>query len=166
LKDLVWSGALQTLVLLLALWLVWLHTSGFTDRLDSQQPQIQLLVLATMLGTLMMAAAVPEAFGEQGLLFAGSYVVTEVGRHAAAVLLLRGHEAATAFARNLFWSVVSVVPWIAGALAHDTAREVLWVLAGRCAMPNSAKPEWQTGHRGRIAARTAPRSRWSARSCI
>ncbi|MFC3500077.1 low temperature requirement protein A [Micromonospora krabiensis] len=128
-KDLTWSGALQTLVLLLALWSVWFHTSGCTDRLDSKLPQIQLLVLATMVGTLLMAAAVPEAFGEQGLLFAGVYLATQIGRHAAAALLLRGHEAATAFVRSLFWWAVSAVPWIAGALVHGTAREVLWVLA-------------------------------------
>ncbi|MEW2385181.1 low temperature requirement protein A [Micromonospora sp. NPDC047707] len=129
LDDLTWKGALQTLVLLLALWLVWIHTAGFTDRLDSEHRVIQVLVIATMFGTLLMAAALPEAFGEQGLFFAGAYVVTQVGRTAVVVVLLRGNEAGAAFARSLFWSGVSAVPWIAGALAPGTTREVLWVLA-------------------------------------
>ncbi|MEV4660188.1 low temperature requirement protein A [Micromonospora sp. NPDC049301] len=123
------SDAFQTLVLLLALWSVWTNTAGLTDRLDPQQPLIQLLVLATMLGTLMMAAAVPEAFGEHGLFFAGTYVATQIGRGAVAVLLLRGHTARAAFVRPLFWFGVSAVPWIAGAVTHDTARAILWALA-------------------------------------
>ncbi|MEH1055990.1 low temperature requirement protein A [Micromonospora sp. CPCC 206171] len=129
LEHLSWSGAFQTLVLLLALWAVWGHTAGLTDRLDPQQPPTQLLVIGTMLGTLLMAAAAPEAFGEQGLVFAGVYVATQTGRSAVVVLLLRGHEARAAFARPLFWFAVSAVPWIAGALTHDTARGVLWALA-------------------------------------
>jgi low temperature requirement protein LtrA len=129
LEHLTWSGALQTLVLLLALWSVWASTAGLTDRLDPQQSLIQVLVLATMFGTLMMAAAVPDAFGERGLFFAGVYVATQIGRSALPVLLLRGHEARIAFVRALFWFGVAAVPWIAGAIAHDTARGVLWALA-------------------------------------
>ncbi|PWU51356.1 low temperature requirement protein A [Micromonospora globispora] len=129
LDQLTWSDAFQTLVLLLALWTVWTHTAGLTERLNPHQPLIELLVIATMFGTLLMAAAAPEAFGEHGLVFAGLYVATQIGRSAAAVLLLRGHEARGAFARPLFWNCVSAVPWIAGAVAHDTARAVLWALA-------------------------------------
>ncbi|MBQ0901616.1 low temperature requirement protein A [Micromonospora sp. U21] len=129
LEDLSWSSAFQTLVLLLALCAIWANTARFTDRLDPQQPLIQLLVIATMFSTLLMAAAAPEAFGEQGLVFAGLYVATQVGRNAGGVLLLRGHKGQRVFARQLFWFGVSAVPWIAGALTHDTARAVLWALA-------------------------------------
>lgn len=129
LKSLTWHGVLQTLLLLLALWMVWIHTSGLTDRLDSDRRTTQLLVIGTMFGTLLMAAALPQAFGEQGLLFAVAYVATGVGRGGVLVLLLRGDPAATAFTRTLFWSGVPALPWIAGALVSGTARELLWVVA-------------------------------------
>jgi low temperature requirement protein LtrA len=61
LEHLAWSGALQTLVMLLALWAIWSNTAGLTDRLDPQQPLIQLLVIANMFGTLLLAAAFPQA---------------------------------------------------------------------------------------------------------
>ncbi len=35
-----------------------------------------------MLASLLMAIAIPEAFGERGLLFAVAYVAIQVGRHA------------------------------------------------------------------------------------
>jgi low temperature requirement protein LtrA len=63
------------------------------------------------------------------MVFAGVYVAAQIGRNAGAVLIVRGHEARGAFARPLFWFGVSAVPWIAGAVAHDTARGVLWALA-------------------------------------
>jgi low temperature requirement protein LtrA len=127
-QDLTWHGALQTLVLLLALWFVWYITAGITDRLDPQRPAVRLLVIATMLGTLVIAAALPEAFGRRGLVFATVYVAIQVGRGLFIVLASRGDEVLLT-TRLLFWFVVSAVPWIPGALAHGTARLALWALA-------------------------------------
>ena len=64
------SGAFQTVVLLLALWWVWRMTASVTDRFDPGRPAIQALVLASMFGSFVLAAAVPGAFGARGLLFA------------------------------------------------------------------------------------------------
>src|SRR5262245_57207580 len=60
-QHLTWTGALQTLVLLLALWWVWGFTAGVTNRFDQEKPPIELLVVASMLGSLLMAVSVPEA---------------------------------------------------------------------------------------------------------
>jgi low temperature requirement protein LtrA len=128
-QRLTWAGAFQTLVLLLALWWVWANTAGLTDRLDPQRPPVQLIVVATMLGSLVLAAAVPVAFGTQGPIFAGAYVVINIGRSAFLVVVLRGHEVRRLWARQLVWFGVSAVPWIAGALVHDSARAALWTLA-------------------------------------
>jgi low temperature requirement protein LtrA len=129
LQNLTWSGAYQTMVLLLALWWIWSHTTGTTDTFDPRRPSIQLLVIAAMLGSLVMAAAAPEAFGAEGLAFAGAYVAMQVGGHVVLVLLLRGREEQRAFVRIAFWFGVSAVPWIGGALAHETARAALWSVA-------------------------------------
>lgn len=128
-EHLSWSGGFQTLVLLLALWWVWSLTAGITDRFGPQRPAIHLMVIATMLGTVVLAAALPEAFGRQGLVFAGAYVAIHIGRGLFLVLALRGHELHRIGVRVLFWFGVSAVPWIAGALVHGTARGVLWTLA-------------------------------------
>ncbi|SCG74779.1 low temperature requirement protein A [Micromonospora inositola] len=129
LEDLRWSGAFETLVLLLAMWWVWSITAWVTDLYDPQQPEIQLLVTATMLGSLVMVVALPDAFGGRGLVFAGMYVAIHVGRQLFLVLALRGHELQGRSIRALSWFGVSAVPWIAGALVPDTRRAVLWTLA-------------------------------------
>jgi low temperature requirement protein LtrA len=120
----------QTLLLLLALWMVWLATALIADLYDPQRPEIQLLIVATMFGALVMAVALPEAFGTRGLIFATAYVAIHIGRGLFLVLALRGHEAQRRAARVLFWFGVSAVPWIAGALLPEgAARGVLWTLA-------------------------------------
>ncbi|WP_327648064.1 low temperature requirement protein A [Micromonospora zamorensis] len=128
-QNLTWRGAFHTLVLLLAVWWVWCSTATVPDRFDPQRPTIQLLVIATLVGSLLMAVALPEAFGAQGLVFAGAYVVVQVGRSIGLLIALRGHELQRGALRVVIWFCVSAVPWIAGALVHGTVREALWLLA-------------------------------------
>jgi low temperature requirement protein LtrA len=129
LEHLDWSGAFQALVLFLALWWVWSVTAWITDLYDPKRAPIWLLVMATMLGSLIMAAALPNAFGTWGLIFAGAYVAIHLGRGLIFVPLLRGHEVQRRAVRVLFWFGMSAVPWIAGALVHGSARGALWTLA-------------------------------------
>ncbi|KAB1914341.1 low temperature requirement protein A [Micromonospora sp. AMSO31t] len=76
-----------------------------------------------------MVVALPDAFGDRGLAFAGAYVAIHVGRQLFLVLALRGQELQRRSIRVLGWFAVSAVPWIAGALAPVPARVVLWTLA-------------------------------------
>ncbi|MEV4659281.1 low temperature requirement protein A [Micromonospora sp. NPDC049301] len=129
LDHLNWSDAFQTLVLLLAVWWVWDQTSAVADRFDPQRPAIQVLVIGSMFGSLVLAASAPEAFGEHGLVFAGAYVAVQVGRSLFLVFIARGDERQRPEMRVLFWFGVSAVPWIAGAVMQGWPRGVLWALA-------------------------------------
>jgi len=120
----------KTVLLFLALWSVWSGTAWVCDTFDPRRLQIQLLVIASMFGLLLMAVAVPDAFGDRSLLFAGAYVAIHVGRGLYLVLALRGHEAQRRTARTLFWFGISAVPWIAGAVGPaGVVRGVLWTVA-------------------------------------
>jgi low temperature requirement protein LtrA len=128
LAHLSWSGAYQTVVLLLAVWLVWGNTVGITDRYDPGRPTIQLLIIGAMFGTLVLAVAVPEAFGTRGLVFAGAYVAVLVGRRLFLVVVTCGGGWQFE-ARELFWFGVAALPWLAGAAGQGWVRGVLWGLA-------------------------------------
>jgi low temperature requirement protein LtrA len=82
-----------------------------------------------MLGTLVLAAVAPEAFGRRGLVFAGAYLAIQLGRSVFVVLVRPGHGARRLYMRQLAWFGASAVPWIAGAVMQDSARAVLWTLA-------------------------------------
>lgn len=129
LEHLSWTGAFQTLVLLLAVLLVWFSTTRFLDAFDPQNPLVQLSVMPIIFGTLVMAAATPQAFGRRGLVFAGAYLIVRAGGLAIAIYFLRGHEAQTTAVRMLFWVGIATGPWIAGAFLHGWARGVLWMTA-------------------------------------
>lgn len=128
-RRIVLPEAGQTLLLLLALWLVWALTASVTDLYDPQRPAIQLLVVVTMFGSLVMAVALPQAFGGRGLVFASAYIAIHIGR-SLFLLALGGDEARRSATRPLFWFALSGVPWIVGALFPESpARGVSWTLA-------------------------------------
>src|ERR687886_2688616 len=81
LDDLTWRGAGQSAVLLLVVWWSWNYTTWVTNELDPESPVVRLLMIALMLASLMMAVAIPDAFGGDALLFVVSYVAIQVGRH-------------------------------------------------------------------------------------
>jgi low temperature requirement protein LtrA len=155
LDNLSWSDAFQTLVLLPAVWSVWTQTDGVSDWFDPAQRAIQLLVIACMFGSFVLAVAVTGAFGSLGLLFAGAYVAVQVGRSLFLVVVLRGHPRQRPELRVLFWFGVSAVPWIAGAVVHGWARGVLWALA---VAVDFAAPRlgWPTPGLGRARAAELP----------
>ncbi len=129
-RRIVLTEAGQTLLVLLAIWAVWAATALITDLYDPDRPQIQLLLVATMFASLIMAVAVPQAFGRRGLAFAAAYVAIHLGRGLYLVPALRGHPTQRRAIRVLFWFAVSALPWIAGALLPESvARGVLWTVA-------------------------------------
>jgi low temperature requirement protein LtrA len=131
LEHLGFAGALQTGFLLLAVWWVWVYTCWFTNWVNPDQPAIRALMFAMMLAGLLMSAAIPQAFGPQGLLFAIAYAFIQLVRTACTVLALRGRDETNYrnFLRILAWLTVSAVFWIAGGWLAGADRVIAWVIA-------------------------------------
>jgi low temperature requirement protein LtrA len=123
-------GALETLVLLLAVWWAWVYTSWFTNWFDPNQLAVRLLLVAVMALSLVMSAAIPDAFGDGGWQFAGAYVAIQVGRTGWASVVLGGrHELTPNLRRVTAWAAFSGVLWLTGAALSRDARLVVWGLA-------------------------------------
>ena len=131
LDDLTWQGAGQSLVILLAVWWSWNYTTWVTNELDPESIAVRLVLIALMLASFVMAIAIPDAFGDKALLFAGAYVAIQVGRHLFLTFVTadRGTIERERAGRILTWFVAAGVLWIAGALAEDSTRTVLWLAA-------------------------------------
>ena len=129
-EHLNWAGLGESLLCLLVVWWSWNYTTWVTNELDMGSAVVRLMLIGVMLATFAMAVAIPDAFGERGLLFAGAYVAIQCGRHlfltfAAAVPGSLERERA---ARILIWFAASGVFWIAGGIAEGDARVVLWLI--------------------------------------
>jgi low temperature requirement protein LtrA len=132
------GGALETLFLLLVVWWAWQYTTWFTNWFDPGALPVRLVLVAVMLASLVMSVAIPEAFGERGLMFALAYVAIQVGRTGFAVVALAGSPGASdrtsrdfarTFRRILAWFAAAGVLWLAGGLLEGGARYALWLLA-------------------------------------
>jgi low temperature requirement protein LtrA len=131
LEHLTWTGVLQSLIALLAVYWSWNYTTWTTNELDTETVPVRLLLLALMLVSLLMAVAIPQTFEAHALLFAGSYVAIQVGRHS--FLTFAAADSGTVERERaghiLTWFVVVGVLWIAGALFDGPERVLLWLLA-------------------------------------
>ena len=133
LHNLTFSGVIETLILWFAVWLGWQYTCWITNWFNPETPAIRGLLFALMLVGLVLASAIPSAFGEGGLVFALSYVAMQVGRTAYIVVHLGGdHPLSANYRRMLGWVAISAIFWIAGAFAHHEARMAFWLVAVLC----------------------------------
>jgi low temperature requirement protein LtrA len=65
LEELTVVSTLETLLLLLVVWSAWV-----TNWFDPNRLSVRLMLVTVMLASLFMSVAIPETFGERGLMFA------------------------------------------------------------------------------------------------
>ena len=131
LEHLTWTGVLESGVILLAVYWSWNYTTWTTNELDTETVPVRLLLLSLMGASLLMAVAIPQAFGAHALLFALPYVAIQVGRHSflAFAAAERGTLERERAVRILVYFCLAGVFWISGAFADDSPRVLLWLVA-------------------------------------
>jgi low temperature requirement protein LtrA len=131
LDHLTWEGVGQSVIVLLVVWWSWNYTTWVTNELDPDSTIVRVLLIALMLASFLMAIAIPDAFDDKALLFAGSYVGIQIGRHVFVTFAAAepGTIERRRAGRILTWFVAAGVLWIAGALADGSTRTVLWLAA-------------------------------------
>jgi low temperature requirement protein LtrA len=144
------DGAVRVAILLAVIWEAWIYTTWMTTFLDPSHTAVRVVLLLIMLGSLIIAAELPRAFGERGLVVAGTFVVIQVGRGLFTAAVLHGHELRLTFQRVAVWSSLSGVVMILGAFAHGHAREALWAAAICIDLGGAAIGFW-VPHLGRSA---------------
>jgi low temperature requirement protein LtrA len=120
----------QTTLLLLALWLVWSLAAWVTSWHDPRRPPVQLVIIGVMFASMIMAIGVSEAFDGRDLIFAVAYVVAQVGRPLALMLVPGGRVQWRIPARVVCWHSVTGVLWIVGGIVPEgPLGGTLWTLA-------------------------------------
>jgi low temperature requirement protein LtrA len=124
-------GALEAGLMTFAVWWVWIFTAWVTNWLDPDKTPVRGMLVVLMFLGLVLSASIPEAFGDKGLLFAGAYVLMQVGRSVFAAYALKGSSASNYrnFIRICIWLCLSGIFWISGGLLEHEARLVAWLIA-------------------------------------
>lgn len=125
------AGAFETAFLFLAVWWVWIYTTWVLNWLDPETLPVRLLLFCMMGAGLFLSMAIPDAFGDRGLVFAGAYVAMQIGR---SLYMLRivwpdpGRR--STYIRITIYFLVSSIFWLVGGSVetHDL-RLTLWLIA-------------------------------------
>lgn len=122
---------LEGTAIALALWWVWNHTAWVTNWLDPARMPIRAMLFGLMFFGLLMSSAIPDAFGDRGVMFAGAYIAMQLGRSLFAVYAFRNvmPEVRRNFLRVSLWFCLSALFWLWGAFSGEEMRLVLWFIA-------------------------------------
>lgn len=125
------TAAVEAAILILAVWWVWINTTWVTNLLDTEREPVRYMLFALMFAGILMAIALPEAFGEHALPFAAIYVAMQVGRSAFAAYAFGDVDqpSAKTFLRITLWAAIAGIFWIAGALSTIDLRIAFWIIA-------------------------------------
>ena len=128
LADISWGTAAETAFMLVALYWAWNYTTWMTNWFDPDTVPVRLVLVFVMLGSLLMAVAIPEGFGQHALLFACAYAGMQIGRNAFVVAVTPRGRFNQNFRHILAWSVLSAPLWVAGGVVDaDGVRWALWL---------------------------------------
>ena len=143
--HLTWEGAAQSALVLLVVWWGWNYTAWFTNEVDLDSLLIRGVLIALMLASLVLAVAIPQAFGAHGLLFAAAYVTIQVGRQAFLTFVAAPH----------------------GSLERERSLRILdwFVVAGAFCSPAAWRRTVPAGRSGWSRSRSTTRRRSSRTRC-
>ena len=85
-----WGGLLRGLVVLAALWWAWAAYAWLTNTLNPEEGLVRIAMFVVMAAMLIAALAVPEAFGDHGVIFGVAYLVVRAMHLALYALAARG----------------------------------------------------------------------------
>ena len=124
-------GVLQTTLLFLAVWWVWVYTSWVTNWLNPELTPVRVLLFVLMIGGLVLSTSIPKAFESRGLWFALAYAAMQVGRSGFLLASIPRTQPSIRMnaVRILVWLSVSAVFWILGGFAEGQPRLLLWAVA-------------------------------------
>ena len=77
-KTPVWEGLVKGLLVLGVLWWAWVGYAWLTSVVDPEAGAVRLAIFAAMAAFLVAALAIPNAFGDDGLIFAAAYAFVRI----------------------------------------------------------------------------------------
>jgi len=140
-------GLLETALLMMAVWWVWIYTSWITNWLDPERIPVRLMLFVLMAAGLVLSASIPTAFAGRGLPFAVTFVFMQVGRSLFMLWALKHHDTGNYrnFLRITIWLCVSGIFWIAGGFADPHQRLGFWAAAIAIEYVSPAAGMWVPG---------------------
>jgi low temperature requirement protein LtrA len=128
--DPTWRGLLRGLLILAALWWAWTGYSWLTSTIDVDEGGVRLAMLAATTTMLGVALAVPDAFGDDALLFGVAYLVVRVFHLLLYTTAAHGDDDLRgALLRHAPTDLAGALLLVLAAFVEGDARVVVWIAA-------------------------------------
>jgi low temperature requirement protein LtrA len=125
-----WTGLLQGLLVLGVLWWSWTAYAWLTNTVDPEEGTVRLALFAAMGAMLIASLAVPDAFGDDALLFAFAYALVRAAHLALyAVVGWGDRDLLTAITKLGIGSALGVALLFVAAGLDGAAQIAVWVIA-------------------------------------
>jgi low temperature requirement protein LtrA len=129
-KDPTWGGLLRGLVVLAALWWAWAAYAWLTNTLNPEEGLVRIAMFVVMGAMFVCALAVPEAFGDHGVVFGVAYLVVRAMHIALYSLAARGDpDLLGAILRMTPSSTISGFLILGAGFLEGKERTTFWILA-------------------------------------
>jgi low temperature requirement protein LtrA len=131
-KDPSWQGLGEGLLVLAAVWWAWAAYGWLTNAIDADENVNRLCMFASMGAMLIVSLAIPQAFGEEALLFACAYAFVRVMH-----LVLYVRNTRRAGDEDNLGAILTLTPgflltstlFIIGGAVGGDAQVVIWLVA-------------------------------------
>jgi low temperature requirement protein LtrA len=125
-----WEGLAKGVLVLAVLWWAWVGYAWLTSVVDPEEGAVRIALIAAMAAMLVVALAIPEAFEDYGLLFAGGLAAVRIAHIVLFVIASRDDPRLRRSVIGLSISTAIGVGLIAVATFTDGALQGgIWVLA-------------------------------------
>jgi low temperature requirement protein LtrA len=128
--DPTWGGVLRGMLVLVALWWAWTGYAWLTSAIDVDEGGVRLTMLASMGAMLIVALAVPGAFGDDAVIFGAAYLLVRVLHLVLSALVARDDpDRRGALLRFVPTSILGASLLLLAGFLEGDERIVLWVVA-------------------------------------
>jgi low temperature requirement protein LtrA len=129
--DLTWAGLGRGVVALAVVWWAWVCFAWLTSLVDPEEGTVRIVMLLVMVALLMVAFAIPEAFGDRGRWFAVAYGFVRLGHVALFLMGSRDDAALRRWVLGLAATTAVVVALLVVASFVDQPglKVALWLVA-------------------------------------
>jgi low temperature requirement protein LtrA len=128
--DPTWGGVLRGMLVLAALWWAWATYAWLTSAMDVDEGGIRLVMLASMGSMLVVALAVPGAFGNDAVLFATAYLLVRLLHLVLSGIVARDDpDRVSALLRFVPTAILGPALLVLAGFVEGDERFALWVVA-------------------------------------
>jgi low temperature requirement protein LtrA len=125
-----WRGVVRGMLVLAALWWAWTGYCWLTSAMDVDEGGVRLTMLASMGAMLVVALAVPGAFGDDAVLFGVAYLLVRLLHIVLSLIVARDDpDRRGAILRFAPTAIFGAVLLVLAGFFEGNARIALWVVA-------------------------------------